>query len=430
MAAFLGMRGDGNWTTGQRPLNWREGILYLYPNGSAPLTAMLSKMKSEKTDDPEFNWWTKTLPTQRATVTGIYTDVLSTAYVSGGVAGNTIYLKMSAADAGQFVAGKQILMRLSTDYRLDTVGKVSAVAVINGSSSYITVKLLEADDNGVGKDLSDIDTVLIIGNINEEGALRPNSIAYDPTKINNYTQIFRNSLMMTRTAIKTRLRTDDARKEAKREALELHSIEMEKAFFFGIATENTGTLGFPERTTMGIIPAIKAYAPLNCVDYTLDTNYSGKTWLEGGEAWLDATLEQIFRYGRPEKMVFAGSGALLGINRLVKSLGRFEFTPTTKGYGIQVVEWVTPFGKIYFKTHPLFSYEATTRNSMVVVEPENLNYRYIDDTMFKGDPTMTQGGETGVDGIREEFLTEAGLEFHFPQGWGFLNGVGTDNTLS
>lgn len=52
---FLGMRGTGDWVVDQRPKNWREQILYLYPNGMAPLTALLSKMKSEKVDDPESN---------------------------------------------------------------------------------------------------------------------------------------------------------------------------------------------------------------------------------------------------------------------------------------------------------------------------------------------------------------------------------------
>ena len=41
---FLGMRGNGDWVDGQRPLNWRQNILRLYPNGQAPLTAMLSMM--------------------------------------------------------------------------------------------------------------------------------------------------------------------------------------------------------------------------------------------------------------------------------------------------------------------------------------------------------------------------------------------------
>jgi hypothetical protein len=58
---FLGMRGNDDWVTDQRPKNWREMILFLYPNGSAPLTAVLAKSAESSVDDPEFNWWTKTL---------------------------------------------------------------------------------------------------------------------------------------------------------------------------------------------------------------------------------------------------------------------------------------------------------------------------------------------------------------------------------
>jgi len=53
---ILGLRGTGSFTvTGQRPENWREAILRLYPNGKAVLTALLAMLKSEKTDDPIFH---------------------------------------------------------------------------------------------------------------------------------------------------------------------------------------------------------------------------------------------------------------------------------------------------------------------------------------------------------------------------------------
>ena len=45
MAAFLGMRGNGDWSdTDMRPKSWMDGVLWLYPNGDAPLTALLAKM--------------------------------------------------------------------------------------------------------------------------------------------------------------------------------------------------------------------------------------------------------------------------------------------------------------------------------------------------------------------------------------------------
>jgi len=431
---FLGMRGTGDWVTDQRPKSWREMILYRYPNGDAPLTAILSKMGSEKVDDPEFNWWTKGLPTQRATVTGVYTESgLSTAYTTGGVAGDTLFIKMSAADVAYFRAGHQVLLRDASDLTVDVNAKVTS-RVVNGASSYIACLLLEADNNSSTHDLSDCDAALIIGNINAEGAAMPDAISYDPTKWYNYTQIFRTPLEMTRTAMKTRLRTGEQYKEAKRECLEMHSIEMEKAMLFGVPSERTGDNGKPERTTLGLIPAIKGgYNGVTTgglvKDFSLDSDFSADTWLASGEEWLDAQLEQIFRFGSGDKLAFAGSGALLGINKLIKNGGNFDYTSETTSYGIKVTRWVTAFGVINLIRHPLFSYEVTTRNSLVVFEPKDLKFRFIDDTFYKEDPNMKKGGWTNRDGIKEEFLTEGGLEYHHPDGWGYLNGIGVNNSL-
>jgi len=427
MAGFLGMRGSGDWAVDQRPKNWREMILYLYPNGSAPLTAMLAKMRSERTDDPEFNWWTKTLATQAGAITGIYTDIaLGTAYVSGGVLGSTVYVKMAEATADELREGHQVLLRDASDYAVDVNAKVTSV-VKNGASSYAGVELLEADDNSSNGDLSDADRLVIIGNLNAEGATMPDAIGYDPVKWYNYTQIFRTPLEITRTARRTRLRTGDAYKEMKREALEIHSIEMEKAFLWGVRSERTGANGKPERTTSGLIPAIIANGTAD--DFSVNTDYTGDTWLASGEDWLDEQLEVIFRYGRTEKLAFAGSGALLGINRLAKNSGFMQITPQTTSYGIQVTSWVTPFGTIHIKTHPLFSFETTNRNSMIIFEPENLNYRYIDDTSFYKEGEKQNTGYTRKDATTEEFLTECGLEYHHPVGFGYLNGFNTDNSL-
>lgn len=433
--AFLGMRGNGDWVTDQRPKNWRETVLYLYPNGSAPLTAMLSMIGSERTDDPEFNWWTKSLPDQAGTITGLYTDTgLSVAYTSGGVLGDTIYVKMALADVGQFRVGHQVLLRDSSDLTVDVVGKVTA-RVDNGASSYVAVLLLEADDNSTTYDLSDADRIMVIGNINAEGAGMPDAIAYDPTKWYNYTQIFRTPLEITRTAALTRLRTGDQKKEAKREALEMHSIEMEKNLLFSLPTERVGDNGKPERTTLGLINAIKggytghggAAGTVN--NFTTDTDYTGETWLSKGEDWLDEQLEIIFRYGDNEKMCLCGNAVLLGINRLVKAGGNFDFTPMTASYGINVLKWVTPFGTIFLKSHPLFNTEPTLRGTGIIFEPRNLKSRIITDTTFYDDDLKKNTGYTRRDGTKEEYLTEMGLEYHHPVGWGYLTGFNQDNAL-
>lgn len=430
MAAFLGMRGTGDWVTDERPKNWRQGILYLYPNGAAPLTGLLSKMPEQRVDDPEFNWWTKTLAAQGGAISGVFTNTaLSTAYVSGGVAGNILYVRLAEELADEFREGHQALLRDADHLDVDVNVKVTAVTKA-GASSYLTVKLLENDDNGATTDLSNADTVLIIGNINAEGAPIPDAIAYDPVKWFNYTQIFRSPLEITRTARRTRLRTEDAYREAKRESLEYHSIEMEKAFLFGIKSENVGANGKPERTTMGLIPAIKEAAPQNVNDFSLNLTYTGDTWLQSGEEWFDNMLELIFRYGDTQKMAFVGSGALLGINRLAKQGGQIQITPMTTSYGLKVGHWITPFGDIYLKTHPLFSFDATTRNAMVIFEPAKLKYRFIDDTAFMSMPEKNVSpSHERLDGTKEEWLTECGLEYHHPISFGFLSGLNQNSVV-
>jgi hypothetical protein len=359
---------------------------------------------------------------------------MATAYTSGGVAGSVLYIKMIEADANQFRTGHQVLLRDASDYAVDVNAKVTAVAK-NGVNSYIQVKLLEADDNSASHDLSDCDTALIIGNINPEGGVMPNAVSYDPVKMYNYTQIFRTPLSITRTAMKTRLRTGDAYKEMKREALELHGIEMEKAFLLGIGTENTGDNGQKERTTEGLITNLRINNATGVDDYTLNTTYTGKAWLDdgGGEDWLDAVFMNLFLYGRQEKLAMCGNGALLGLNKLAKAGAHMTLTPTTTSYGIKVTEWVTPYGTIYLKTHPLFNYEVTLRYSMLLLEPENLVYRFIDDTQFYGEGEAKQAGPGTNAGRKdskdEEFLTECGLEYHHPYTAAFLNGVGQNNSL-
>jgi len=436
MAGFLGMRGTGDWATDERPLNWRQGILYLYPNGSAPLTAIMSKMGSEKVDDAQYHWWTKLLATQGGNFTAgtIYTNAaLSSAYASGGVAGETVYLKMPANSTAslcgvdEFRVGHQVTLRDQSDYNMTVNGKVTAVQA-NGASSYIAIKLLEDDDNGSSTDLSDADNILITGNINPEGGTMPDAIAYNPVKWYNYTQIFRTPLSITRTAKLTKLRTTDSYKEAKREALELHSIEMEKAFLWGIRTENTGANGKYERTTLGLINAIKDNSSSTTLDYVSDSDFSGQSWIQGGEDWLDESLEVIFRYGGTEKLALVGSGAMLGIQKLAKTYGSIQLTPASKTYGIDIRTWLTPFGTIHLKTHPLFSYNAVDRNTMIVFEPQKLKYKYISDTTFYDDPDKKNTGANRVDGTDEEWLTECGLEYHHPTAFGYLTGFNQTNT--
>lgn len=435
MAGFLGMRGTGNWATNQVPESWRQMILHEFPNGSAPLTAMLSMMGTESIDSHTHHWWTKTLPSQGGAVTQIYIDAgLSTAYVyathqaTHGISGATVYVNVAEAVVKEFRAGHQVLLRDTDQLDVDIQGKVTDVAY-NGASSYFALQLKEADDNHTTSssyNIATVDRCLIIGNINPEGSDVPAAIGYDPVESDNRTQIWRNSLDMTNTAIAVKLRTGEAYQEAKRETLELHSIEMEKSAIWGINTTGTGANGKPERTAGGIVAYIRANASANIDDFRNNTTYSGQTWLQGGKTWFNTFLATLFRYAKDEVLCFCGDSALLGIQELAETFGDIKLSVGQKDFGIAVITWITPFGVVHFKTHPLFSYEATNQRSMLLFKPKNVRFKPLKgrDTFFEKDVQIP-----GVDGKTDCYTTEGTWEHNFPNQFMMLNGVGAANTV-
>ena len=432
------MHSVDDWPDGARPKDWREMILWLYPNGRAALTAIMSKGRKERANDYEYNWWTQSFPEQRGAFTAgeIYTNVaLSSAYAGSGTAGQVLYVKTTEAVASEFRYGHQVLLRDTDDLSVDVQAKCVGVHK-NGSSSYVACKLLEADDNSDSNDLQTADVIKVCGNINPQGGVTPPSITYFPTKFYNKTQIFRTSLEIARTVMRTRSRTGNTYENMKTLALELHGVEMEWAWLFGIVSENVGDNNMPETTTEGIITFLRNNLSAHVRNYALLDAYSGQTWLEGGDDFLIDSFELLTRYGDPKGngdwISFIGSGFLKNISRLARQSGEFVLNPGASiGYGIKVNELVNEFGTWPLYTHPLFNQEATMRNSALFFKPRNLVYKYIDDTDFypsaKGKYGYTSSGKR-IDGLNEEWLTEAGMEYHHPQTAMFLYGAGDTNT--
>lgn len=417
---FLGMKGTGDFVNNQDPEDWRQTYLMLYPNGKAPLTAILSMMSKEKTSSPHFHWWMKDFPQQSAAVVDVWNDpILTIPYVANGVAGQNIYVRVALADVSTFIPGMVVLLRRASDLTLDVRGKVLA-SIAAGANSFITVMLLEADNNSATSTLANADVIWVIGNVHAEGSDSAISYLNDLYEEENVTQIFKNALEHTRTAMQTTLRTGPQVAQARKECLEFHNMDFERSLLLGIMTNRVGSNGKNERTTGGI----SSFLTTNVFDYSTDpTIAAGTTWLAGGENWLDNTIEQVARWSDFEnKVVFCGSGAVQAINRIVKNRGTVELTQVKEAYGIQVTKWVTAFGTINLKTHPLLTMQATTRNTMVVVEPRYLKIRYIQDTIYQ--PEVQ---DNGLDGKKSQYLAEIGLELNLEQAHAWYNNVGVDH---
>ena len=447
--AYQGMRGSENWGTDVRPKNWRQQILRLFPNGAAQLTAMMSMMMAEPTDDPEFNWWTQTFQNQSATLTstGVFDDSsFSSAYSSGGAIGDILYAKAPEAVAIQARVGHTAWFEKEGDYRFRTMGRVVHVDS-NGANSAIGIKLLEAPSSTY--DLDEVNRVTLGAGASPEGAERPNAVAQDPVKYYNYTQIMRTPLNITNTNKATRLRTGIGYQEKKRDALDYHSTEIEKNVLFGVRSITTSAEnGQPLRTMDGVTTILRRENDANnhgnveafghAAPYTtsawLSTSQTGLASQPNGMVWLNKKLEIIMRYGRPNKVGFCGSGALLGIQQLAMAGGHINITPVTTEFGIQVLRWITPFGILDLRTHPLMTQNPQWRNDLIILEPDSVKWRPLvgngenRDTNFI--PSAPKGGNRGVDATQEEYLTEASIELHHPLKHGYLSRVGLDYNAS
>jgi hypothetical protein len=241
------------------------------------------------------------------------------------------------------------------------------------------------------------DNFIVIGNVNAEGASSPNVVYYNPTVQVNYCQIYRTPLYLTRTAMKTRLRTGNAYQEAKREALEIHSVEMERSFIFGEPFQGTGSNGQPMNATGGVISFLGADSTFTNVWDFSTTTFNVANW--------ENTLENVFRYGSSEKILLAGSQAINQLNQMVKKVSVMNVVPAEESYGMKLQYYVTPFGTLYIRMHPLLSIHPTYKSWGLIVDLDKLVFRYVDDTTFRPNIQLPD-----TDGRKDEFLTEAGLE--------------------
>lgn len=392
-----GLRDTTNFVTDQRPQNWRQGMLLLDPNGMAPLTGLTSVMKSESTDDPQYNWWEKELASQRIALGANLTTVNTTITVASGA----LQLKdghlLRVEENGEVIA-------VNGDPSSDT--SFTGVRGYSGT----TAAAVDYDGQGVNPNL------VVVGNAYEEGSDAPTGINYDPTKRYNYTQIFRDTLEATRTATKTRLRTGDAVREAKRECLQYHSIGMERGFIFGNRTETTKN-GKPLRTTGGLVQFIS------------DSNFGGSSdyvkTVSGGSLDMDTLesyLEDLFLYGSSEKMGFCGNRALLAINQAARKNSTYNIGVGEKEFGMRVTRLICPYGELVLKTHPLFNLltGGTTgtdpyygyNSSVLILDMERMKYRYLTDSDTKYEPKLQSNG---MDGMKSGYLTECGLELGHPK---------------
>lgn len=379
-----GMKSTADFATDERPKNFREGIMLLEPRNKAPLFALTAAMRSEATDDPEFIWWEEDLQTFTFQINGALAGGATTVVIDSGAT------KLKAGDMLRTAGGEAIrVVTVVSDTDFTVTRAVGPVGTPAGTAAAI------ADDS----------KLLYVGSAYREGAPRSVGVSHNPVKQSNVTQIFRDPVEWTRTAMKTRYRTGDAMKHDRRRALNKHSMGIERAFWLGTKYE-TLEAGQPLRFTGGVLNAIPAANIKTVTAAGVDMDE------------LESYFADIFAYGVGEKLAFGSIKTLMVINQIVRKNTAYQWGPGEKEYGMRVKRLYTPAGTLALTEHPLFGQAGEfLAEDLVIMDTTNLVYRYVNDTQLLKDRE-----DNGTDGKAEEYLTEAGLEVHHGKTFFWLKG--------
>lgn len=433
----------------------RRSVFYQYPNGAFPLMGLLSLMEEgEGTDKPTFGWWEDRHKTYKSTTVANTTGAIAT--TSGvDVADNSSWTAGSSyrvyvSDYTEFRVRDIIWVRNIPQATTATIlyqlkGVVTAIA--NG---YITVRSIETQANisaladNVGLD------VFVIGSASEEGGRSKTGGHTFPIEVTNYTQIFRTAFSFTRTALKAGLRFDDSgvyKTKAKKNSLR-HMTIQELNTFFGVKRTDSVTNDdgdtVPETKSGGIEWFLKQYEIGNTAnggvfDYRVGgADVSAQTDWETYEDkriidvngtltkdQFENLIERVFRVTSEEnyeKLCVCGSGVLKAFNQFCDRNSIKTTTLNTKedSYGMNMTKWESPYGTLYFKSHPLFNADAAWRNDAFILDVGNLAYQPLNDSDTE---LLTNRQPPDFDGRKDEWLTEAGLEVRFPETHMYVKGL-------
>lgn len=372
--AFAGLRGTGDWAADQRPKNFREMILWRQPNGQAPLTALMSKMKKEEVDDPEFSWWEQELSITRVQVNGVMNTTTTTAVVVD-------------ANALELVPGDVLLIETSD-------ASTAEIVVVNGVTSDTAFDVLRGQAGTSAAAIPDNTFITRIGSAHAEGSGAPGVSNRNPTKKTNYAQIFKTAYEITNTAKKTRTRTGDPLKNDKKVKMFEHASNQELAYLFGKPFETTGSNGKPKRFCGGL----RHFITSNVTVFT--TTPTETTFLNAVTPVFD------FDGGAgTERIILGGNGALMSLNKLAKAGAQVRMDSVVKLYGMQLQRWIIPQGTFLLRSHPLMNVHSRYTNSMFIIDPTAIKYRPFRDTTPQDDIGLKSDDTT-----KGQWLTEAGIE--------------------
>jgi hypothetical protein len=377
-----GQRGTTNIEAAQRRIDMAQEILMLEPD-SSPLTVITKRIAKMRTKNAQFKWMEDELDPRFDTINNV-----------GGYG--------SGVTAGLLVANAAFFKVQNIIY-FPRTGESARVTAVNTGAG--TIDLVR----GVGSTAAAVlngEEILITGTAQPEGDASQVARSRNPTPVFNYTQIFREPWDATGTEMHSENEADDDwDHQALKHGIE-HAKNLEYAFMVGHPSEDTSS-GQARRTTGGF----KHFVATNATD-------AGGVFTE---TELFSALRPAFRYGAKEKWGLASALSVDVMNGFPR--GKLEITQSDKTFGLRVMQYISPHGTLNLVTHWLL--EGTTLGGQLwILDTDVMKYRYLENKRGPRDTSIrTNIQPPDVDGRKDEYLTECGLQFGLEKRHGYIFGI-------
>jgi hypothetical protein len=285
--------------------------------------------------------------------------------------------------------------------------EVFRVQSVSGNTLTV-VRGVGATTPGTGVAMNSGEELLIMGSAQPEGDTSKPARSGQPTKVTNYTQIFREPWELTDTAKNVRNMTspDEWARQAAYKGVE-HLKEIEYALLFGRPYEDLSG-SQPRRTTGGVRYFIQSSSVTDVGGTMTETE-------------LQAALRTVFRYGSREKIAIGGALPLSVISQFAANKVQVVNQRDNR-YGVTITQYVTPVGTLNLLPVDYAFEGATLGGELFILDMNdpNMKYRYIQNRDTHIRPNIQA---PDADTSKSEYVTECGLQFGSPSKHGRVTNI-------
>jgi len=376
----LGTQGTNGINQDQRPIDMMDDVFQYDPPGS-PLLNIITRRSQVK-------------PAKSTEVKHLEDDIVTEWDVT---------TQSRVAGDGTVTVANPAIYQNGDIIRVPSTGETLRVTNVNVGTSTLTIT--RSWGTTAAASIGNGAALLNMGAAEMEGDVAPPAKATVTVTKSNYTQIFKETVHITRTAENEDVYGGNERARQQKKAGARHAQDIEQTLLHGEKNIDTSTGTYPIRSAGG-----------------LDEHITTNVLLVNGallESEFHAFIGEVFRHtvrpGRTKKLLFC-SRAMLGT---IAGWGLAKIQTNSglgQKYGLSITEYLSPYGTLEIINHPLL--EQGFAGSAYIVDPDGVWLRPYRRTKLE------TGIQTpGEDAFKDQYITETSFSFAKERAFGKLVGV-------